>query len=217
MSGIERQLIKIDTVSVFGMTVLSEPTISRVERRKQHTRAHLKRAAFDLMMERGYPLLTIQAITDRADVGYGTFYLHFKDKDDIVWAVLEDIGDKFMAAVNAQALTEPSPRREYVSWILTFAYAEQNREGYLQLFGDGGSATLNRKMMDYLAAIHADHIQRGVYTAGLDLPVDVLSQYIAGAFWRLLMWWLEHPNGRTAEDMARLLFEMVYRQPPPEG
>ncbi|MDZ4764194.1 MAG: TetR/AcrR family transcriptional regulator [Chloroflexota bacterium] len=199
------------------MSISTDPMISRVERRKQYTHAIIKRAAFELLTECGYDALTIQAITDRADVGYGTFYLHFKDKDEIVWAVLQDMGDDFMATVNAQALTLPSPRREYVSWVILFAYAEQNRDGYLKLFGDGGSATLNRKMMDYLAALHIDNIQRGLYTAELDLPVDVLAQFIVGALWRLLIWWLQQPNGRTPEDMAGLLFEMVYHQPPPEG
>lgn len=168
-------------------------------------------------MERGYDGVTIQAITARADVGYGTFYLHYKDKDEIVWAVLEAIGDDFMAAVNAEALSVPSPRREYVSWVVTFTYAQQNRDAYLQLFGDGGSATLNRKMMDYLAALHIENMQRGIYTSGLSLPLDALAQFIVGGMWRLLMQWLAAPAGRTPEDMARLLFEMVYRQPPPEG
>jgi AcrR family transcriptional regulator len=199
------------------MSTTTPPISSRIERRKQQTREQLKRAALELLNERGYAALTVQAITDRADVGYGTFYLYFQDKDQLVWAVIEQLGDHFSRTLNDAAIQIPSPRREYVSWKMTFRFALEHRDNYLNLFGSRGSAYLNRQMQDYLAALHARNIRDGVYWAARSLPVEVMAQYMAGAFWRLLMWWLEEPNGRTPDDMARLLFEMVYMQPPPEG
>lgn len=60
---------------------------NRFQRRKQRTRNALKQAAMDLLLAYGYDNLTVQAITDRADFARGTFYVHFADKDDIVWAL----------------------------------------------------------------------------------------------------------------------------------
>src|SRR5690554_4639342 len=75
-----RQTIRVDMVSV----------LNRAERRRQHTREQLKAAALELLAERGYADLTIKAITERADLGYGTFYLYFTEKDDIVWELILD-------------------------------------------------------------------------------------------------------------------------------
>lgn len=75
------------------MSVVDRGSENRAERRKRQTRDQIKRAALDVMAERGYAGPTVQLITERADVGYGTFYLHFGDKDEIVAELLEDIGD----------------------------------------------------------------------------------------------------------------------------
>jgi AcrR family transcriptional regulator len=191
-------------------------TANRAERRKHNTRERLKQAALEVLYERGYHALTVQAITDHADLGYGTFYLHFKDKDEIVWELLEDIGEQWMAKVNAHATQAPSPRREYLSWIDLFQFAAENRQGYVDLFGKKGSAYLNQRMMDYIAAIHLYNLDNRIYTSGLDLPPEVLAQFMTGAIWRLTMWWLETPNDYTPEQMADMVYEMVYRQPPPK-
>ena len=59
----------------------------RGERRKQLTRRRLLDAAAETYADAGVDGATISAITERADVGLGTFYLHFEDKDAIAVAV----------------------------------------------------------------------------------------------------------------------------------
>ena len=61
--------------------------IRRGERRKQLTRRRLLDAAAETYADTGVDGATISAITERADVGLGTFYLHFEDKDAIAVAV----------------------------------------------------------------------------------------------------------------------------------
>lgn len=61
--------------------------LRRGERRKQHTKRRLLDAAAETYAEVGVEGATISAITERADVGLGTFYLHFEDKDAIAIAV----------------------------------------------------------------------------------------------------------------------------------
>lgn len=59
----------------------------RGERRKQHTKRRLLDAAAETYSVGSVESATISAITERADVGLGTFYLHFEDKDSIAAAV----------------------------------------------------------------------------------------------------------------------------------
>lgn len=61
--------------------------LRRGERRKQHTKRRLLDAAAETYAEVGVEGATISGITERADVGLGTFYLHFEDKDAIAIAV----------------------------------------------------------------------------------------------------------------------------------
>ena len=64
---------------------------SRTERRKAETRRRLMEAAAEVYADVGVEGATIGAITEAADVGLGTFYLHFDDKDDIASAVAGDL------------------------------------------------------------------------------------------------------------------------------
>lgn len=66
-----------------------EGTPSRYERRKLETRAKLIRAAHSVMARKGVDAATVLEITTEADVGFGSFYNHFKSKDDIARAVFE--------------------------------------------------------------------------------------------------------------------------------
>jgi AcrR family transcriptional regulator len=61
--------------------------LRRGERRKQHTKRRLLDAAAETYADGSVESATISAITERADVGLGTFYLHFEDKDAIAAAV----------------------------------------------------------------------------------------------------------------------------------
>ncbi|MEU2165837.1 TetR/AcrR family transcriptional regulator [Streptomyces chengbuensis] len=58
-------------------------TPNRVDRRKARTRAALIAAAQGFLAEQGRIDVSIQEITEAADVGFGSFYNHFTSKDEL--------------------------------------------------------------------------------------------------------------------------------------
>lgn len=58
-----------------------------IDRRAQRTRHVLEQAFLDILQEKGLTAMSIQEITERANVHRGTFYAHFADK----YALLESI------------------------------------------------------------------------------------------------------------------------------
>ncbi len=67
----------------------TEATEGRVDKRRRATRARLLEAAYEVMCEVGVDSAKIKDITDRADIGFGTFYLYFPTKDDLARDVLD--------------------------------------------------------------------------------------------------------------------------------
>lgn len=69
---------------------------TRLERRKARTRQALLSAAREILAAGGSTDVSIQEITDRADVGFGSFYNHFTSKTELfeaaVAGVLEEHG-----------------------------------------------------------------------------------------------------------------------------
>src|SRR5271156_6220844 len=62
---------------------------ARGDRRKAESRQRLLDAARGLFIERGYHATRPQDIARAADVGHGTFYLHFADKRECFLAFTE--------------------------------------------------------------------------------------------------------------------------------
>lgn len=69
---------------------LTDPGASQPKTaRGQKTRAALLRAAEKVFGEKGYHVASISEITQEAQVAMGTFYLYFKDKEDIFRALMQ--------------------------------------------------------------------------------------------------------------------------------
>lgn len=64
----------------------SAPT--RQQRRTDRTRARLLDAALAVMLAHGYESAPLGEVTERADLGTGTLYLHFRDKRSLYEAVV---------------------------------------------------------------------------------------------------------------------------------
>jgi AcrR family transcriptional regulator len=63
--------------------------MGRRERRAAETRLRLFRCALQLFAQRGFPNVTVEDITDAADVGKGTFFNYFESKDHVLGVMAE--------------------------------------------------------------------------------------------------------------------------------
>lgn len=63
--------------------------MGRRQRRAAETRVRLFRCALQLFAERGFPNVTIEEITEAADVGKGTFFNYFESKDHVLGVMAE--------------------------------------------------------------------------------------------------------------------------------
>jgi len=65
------------------------PAEGRRQRRAAETRIKLFRCALQLFAERGFSSVTVEDITDAADVGKGTFFNYFESKDHVLGVMAE--------------------------------------------------------------------------------------------------------------------------------
>ena len=85
------------------------PSTSRFDRRRAQTRSALIAAAQDLLVE-GRTAVPIQEVTERADVGIGTFYNHFDSKDALFAAAIESALGQWAESLDAvdDGTTDPA-------------------------------------------------------------------------------------------------------------
>lgn len=74
-----------------SVTLSSVAMGGRRERKAEQTRRRILEAAQKQMAQGGPESITIQAVTEGADIGQGTFYNYFKSRDELIDSVIVDV------------------------------------------------------------------------------------------------------------------------------
>jgi AcrR family transcriptional regulator len=192
-----------------------EKSLNRHERRKLRTRRKLKDATLALVLEKGFDAVTIQDIVDRADLGRGTFYVHYQDLQDILWDIIQDGLEDSMGEGRARSGQEGLPPG-YLGYRITFETAARHRDLYRVMLGGKGSALITHRVADYLAAAIQGAIASGQFMDEIPFSPEVTAQYVVGALMRLVIWWLETPNDHTPARMADITYTLVHGRSAPQ-
>ncbi len=100
--------MQLDDVTALG----GEPTRNRdLRSRGRQTIARLLRAGQEVVEERGHDQARVDDIVKRAGVSHGTFYLYFKDRDDLLSSLIKlvsrqlvQLGDELPTTPDAASL-----------------------------------------------------------------------------------------------------------------
>jgi AcrR family transcriptional regulator len=196
---------------------LNNPHLTRHQRRRAQTRKGLTQAAVELVIEKGYEVVTVKDVTDRADLGRGTFYVHFKDKEDVVWSAIQGLILDLEQEIHQQYKDIIPDQPEYYVLRNIFHYADKNRDLFRVSFSKRGSAVLAGRVRDLVAAIFLYDLQNlsALHDPSSNVPSEIVAQIMAAVVTRMISWWLDTSNDYTAEQMADMLYQVLYRKRPP--
>src|SRR5258706_3540102 len=90
------------------------------DKRVRRTQKLLATALIELTLEKGYEAITIRDITDRADIGYATFFRHYHDKDDL----LQDVSDVVLEALTRRLFPNDSTDDSSKVGVILFEYVK---------------------------------------------------------------------------------------------
>lgn len=184
----------------------------KTSRRTQHTRERLQKALIDLVDERGYDAITIQEIVDRANVGRTTFYLHFPGKDELFMSCHREI---FVGEFRSEWLHHrPRSREELLSpevpsaMLVAYRHLDEARRRLYSIFHGKGGALILQQIRDRSARAIETNLRAVFSETDSAIPLDLLADYLAGAQFALLQWWLEKRRPHKAEALALTLHRM---------
>lgn len=171
----------------------SEPMTesSRVRRRQERNRRALLRAARTLMARHGYERTTIAAITRAADLGFGTFYLYFRGKEDILRALVDDAVQTHIASLSEAGRSAPSAAEALRRIVERYVDAAiEHRDLFKIMFEHGGERREPlRRVHEALVRALEDAIARGVRDAAFrHVHPALTARAIAGMLPAALLW-----------------------------
>lgn len=83
--------------------------MGRREKKKEATRQDIFTAAAKFFVEKGYDETSVDDIAEAADVAKGTFYYHFKSKDDVLLGLSMQYMVRLGATIDQQLESDRSP------------------------------------------------------------------------------------------------------------
>lgn len=176
--------------------------VRRLDPRVRRTRNALGDALIALMQERPFDAISVGDVLERAGVGRSTFYVHYRDKDDLFTS---DVDDFWMVIANRLLVTdEPSDRIAPVREL--FAHCAGMR-GLLDAMRAAGKqhevAELGR--LHFARAVDARLARLPRTTELPPLRRHALAHAAAGAIFSLLEWWLSTGEPFSAQEADDLI------------
>lgn len=173
--------------------------MTKLDRRIIRTRQLLRDALMALILEKGYEAVTVGDITERANLGRATFYLHYKDKEELLVISLESLFDELVETLEPPLVDN---KVNNAPILATFRHAEENKDLYRVLLNGEGSAKIYRRCQAYIAQVALRRFFP-LLPEQRPYPDDLLANYLAGSLLTLIAWWLDNDLPHSADYMAQ--------------
>lgn len=174
--------------------------MEKMDRRVTRTRGLLRDALLSLLMEKKHESITIQDITDRANLGRATFYLHYKDKDDLLFQVLKEGFDSLVMKIERKQEESGMIPAKIVEDV--FLHVQERKKLYLALLRDRQTGELLQGTHQYVV-----EKMKQRFFVSLDnttVVMDAAAEYMAGAMISLVIWWLQADAPIPTDEVAEI-------------
>ena len=187
----------------------------RGAKKRARTRADLLAAARKVFAQRGYHEASILDITSEADVGVGTFYLHFKDKDEAFNTLIDEVfrilEEQVIAEVRSHGvITIPIIVRS----IFLHAYAQ--RDLFTIALASGAQVARTICVEDSIAqglTQVLEEAEKQGLLSGYNVPL--LAHLVTGVIAQGIIWWFDQDEP-TPEVMAEQVIALLSHGLPEE-
>jgi AcrR family transcriptional regulator len=174
--------------------------IREIDKRIRHTRGRLASALIELALEKGYEAVSIRELTGRAQVGYATFFRHYRDKDALLGDVLEVILAELLRLIQP---VSADPQR---AGMLVFRHAQENHALYRVLLDNPPSSPLLGRIFEVgVAGVLASFRPR----EDALVPAEVAAHHVIASFLALIGWWLDQGMPYPPERMGTIYRELI--------
>jgi AcrR family transcriptional regulator len=171
----------------------TEPPVA--DRRVRKTRAQLRDALVSLVLARGWEAVSVKDVCERADLGRSTFYVHFVDKEDLLFSGFDDLHRSLLEPLDGSS--QPFHFAEAL-----IAHAHDNVRLYRALLGKKSGQVMQRRFRETVGSVvEAELAELGVAN---DQRAH-LRQFIAGGFIEMLLAWIDQPK-RVGSDVLAAQF-----------
>jgi AcrR family transcriptional regulator len=175
--------------------------------RVKRTRDQLGYALIQLIVEKPINDVTVQDVLDRSGVGRSTFYLHYRDKDDLLVSQLE-----MFLEMMSTSLSVRNDKSNRVAPVAEMFDHIGNQNKLYRVLSDSGHL---KDFFELAEGYFARGIEQRLKESGrlAKIPQRELAaraSALSGSLLSLLRWWLDRGEKESPQEMDEMFHRMVW-------
>jgi AcrR family transcriptional regulator len=189
------------------LSAVESLSMRTADARVRRTRLQLGTALLNLIIEKPINDVTVQDILDRSGVGRSTFYLHYRDKDDLLVSQLET----FLETIS-NSLSDRKDKSHRVMPVAELFAHIGNQNKLYRVLSDSGHL---KDFFELAEGYFARGIERRLTESGrlAKIPQRELAaraSALSGSLLSLLRWWLDRGEKESPQEMDQMFHRMVW-------
>ena len=186
------------------------------DRRIRKTKSAIKRAFTDLLKKKDLDKITVQDISNQADINRGTFYLHYKDKYMLLTDMEDECISQIWSSTQFNQLDTSTPENtadDFINNILTkvLQHISDNMDFYHTILQLERKSRLEEKIHSLMKEnmqkyISIDHEIEGI-------PEMYFHSYVTGATISIIKYWVQDDSRISVNDLTKHIFNIIYNGP----
>jgi len=176
---------------------------------KSETRRRLVEVGTKAFAKLGYHGMKIAAVTRDAGIANGTFYLHFKDKQELFLEILRAAVGKLASGLfSVHGYGENVTHTERNEITVIFEFAEQNRDLMrIALNTDSSELLKGVDIFEPIVEMRIKQIKKGIQTGNVNRSINPLIAARAelGMMMSVILWWLDNKDQTPRNEVIETL------------
>lgn len=181
-----------------------------IDLRISRTHKMIKEAFFELMDSIGFEKITVQTLTAKAMISRTTFYLHYKDKYDL----LDQIENEVLDGLKNIATTLPidelatnglSGEKSLSILLRIYEYIRENKEFFRLIMSENGDPSFFYKLNETMKMTASQNID----LTRLRIPVHYAIAFVIGFQTSIINAWIKTDMRETPEEVVKIITQVM--------
>lgn len=183
-------------------------TETKIDRRILRTKEAIIKAFLELFSEKELDQITINDISERANVNRGTIYLHYTDKYDLLNKCIDDHLSKMFISCS---LTDSNNEKIDLLSMLNplFTYFEENFLFFSSMLANKRTSLFRERMLQIIVANIKEKLDE--QDINQEMNKEILIQFMSSAFVGIVEWWILNNMPQSTQFMARQVWRLFER------
>jgi len=180
----------------------------KLDPRVLRTRQLLRSALISLIPEKGFSAITVQDITDRATLNRATFYLHYRDKVDLLEDVFEELMADAVPLPPEGDISETQIGHETIAFVLD--HLADHANFFRVMLGEENVPEFTSRIREYVQLIGLRWITAlKPLEDKILVPPELAIHFLGSAYLGVIGWWLQNDMPYSSDYMATQLMRLT--------